>query len=81
MGFGYAFASHFSPADPAPAMRAYRESFEPSEDFERPSAILAVSVVCAETNEHAKKLASSMELAWVRIRSGSPGPLRAPRKR
>ncbi len=63
MGFGYAFASHFSPADPAPAMRAYRESFEPSEDFERPSAILAVSVVCAETNEHAKKLASSMELA------------------
>src|ERR687896_1950666 len=30
MGFGYAFASHFSPADPAPAMRAYRESFESS---------------------------------------------------
>jgi alkanesulfonate monooxygenase SsuD/methylene tetrahydromethanopterin reductase-like flavin-dependent oxidoreductase (luciferase family) len=59
-------------------MRAYRESFEPLEDFERPSAILAVSVVCAETNEHAKKLASSMELAWVRIRSGSPGPLASP---
>jgi luciferase family oxidoreductase group 1 len=78
MGLGYAFASHFSPADPAPAMRAYRESFEPSEVFERPSAILAVSVVCAETNEHAKKLASSMELAWVRIRSGSPGPLASP---
>lgn len=78
MGLGYAFASHFSPADPASAMRAYRESFEPSEDFERPSAILAISVVCAETNEHAKKLASSMELAWVRIRSGSPGPLPSP---
>jgi luciferase family oxidoreductase group 1 len=78
MGFGYAFAAHFSPADPAPAMRAYRESFEPSEDFERPSAILAVSAVCGETNEHAKKLASSMELAWVRIRSGSPAPLPSP---
>jgi luciferase family oxidoreductase group 1 len=78
MGLGYAFAAHFSPADPAPAMRAYRESFEPSEDFERPSAILAVSVVCAETNGHAEKLASSMELAWVRIRSGSPGPLPSP---
>jgi alkanesulfonate monooxygenase SsuD/methylene tetrahydromethanopterin reductase-like flavin-dependent oxidoreductase (luciferase family) len=35
MGFGYGFAAHFSPADPAPAMRAYRESFEPSETFER----------------------------------------------
>src|ERR687889_334821 len=46
MGLGYAFASHFSPADPAPAMRAYRENFEPSEDFGRPSAVLAVDVIC-----------------------------------
>src|SRR5918997_247555 len=37
MGLGYAFAAHFSPSDPAPAMRAYRESFESSENFERPS--------------------------------------------
>src|ERR687885_2861590 len=78
MGLGYAFASHFSPADPATAMHAYRESFEPSEDFERPSAILAVAVVCGETDEHARMLASSMELAWVRIRSGKPGPLPSP---
>ena len=80
MGLGYAFASHFSPTDPAPAMHAYRESFEPSEDFERPSAILAVSVICAETNEHAEELASSMQLAWVRMRSGSPRPLPSPKE-
>ena len=78
MGLGYAFASHFSPADPAPAMRAYRESFEPSGDFERPSAILAVAVVCGENNEHAERLGSSMELAWVRMRNGNPGPLPSP---
>jgi luciferase family oxidoreductase group 1 len=78
MGLGYAFAAHFSPADPAPAMRAYRENFEPSEDFGRPSAILAVAVVCGETDEHAQRLASSMELAWVRMRSGKPGPLPSP---
>ena len=78
MGLGYAFASHFSPADPAPAMRAYRESFEPSEDFEHPSAILAVAVICEETSEHAERLATSMELAWVRMRSGNPGPLPNP---
>jgi luciferase family oxidoreductase group 1 len=78
MGFGYGFAAHFSPADPAPAMRAYRESFEPSETFERPSAILAVAVVCGETDEYARMLASSMELAWVRMRSGSPGQLPSP---
>jgi luciferase family oxidoreductase group 1 len=80
MGLGYAFASHFSPTDPAPAMHAYRESFEPSEDFERPSAILAVSVICAETNDHAEELASSMQLAWVRMRSGTPGPLPSPKE-
>ncbi len=80
MGLGYAFASHFSPTDPAPAMHAYHESFEPSEDFERPSAILAVSVICAETNEHAEELASSMQLAWVLMRSGSPRPLPSPKE-
>ena len=80
MGLGYAFASHFSPTDPAPAMHAYRESFEPSEDFERPSAILAVSVICAETNEHAEELASSMQLAWVRMRSGTPRTLPSPKE-
>ncbi len=78
MGLGYAFASHFSPADPVPAMHAYRDSFEPSEGFERPSAVLAVAVICAETDEHAEELASSMELAWVRMRSGNPGPLTSP---
>jgi luciferase family oxidoreductase group 1 len=78
MGLGYAFASHFSPADPAPAMRAYRENFEPSKDFGCPSAILAVAVICGETGEHAQRLASSMELAWVRMRSGNPGPLPSP---
>jgi len=80
MGLGYAFASHFSPSDPAPAMHAYRESFEPSEDFECPSAILAVSVICAETNEHVEELASSMQLAWVRMRSGTPRPLPSPKE-
>jgi luciferase family oxidoreductase group 1 len=80
MGLGYAFASHFSPTDPAPAMHAYREGFESSEDFERPSAILAVSVICADTNEHAEELASSMQLAWVRMRSGTPRPLPSPRE-
>jgi luciferase family oxidoreductase group 1 len=80
MGLGYAFASHFSPTDPAAAMHVYRESFEPSEDFERPSAILAVSVICAQTNEHAEELASSMQLAWVRMRSGTARPLPSPKE-
>jgi luciferase family oxidoreductase group 1 len=78
MGFGYAFASHFSPVDPAPAMRAYREHFRSSERFAEPHAILAASVVCAEADGRAEELASSMGLAWVRMRTGKPGPLPTP---
>jgi len=78
MGLGYAFASHFSPVDPTPIMRAYREHFRPSDRFAEPHAILAASVICADTDEQAEELASSMGLAWVRMRTGKPGPLPSP---
>ena len=78
MGLGYAFASHFSPVDPAPLLGAYRESFRPSDKFSQPHAVLAASVICADTDERAEELASSMGLAWVRMRTGKPGPLPSP---
>lgn len=78
LGVGYSFASHFSPAPAAPAMRAYRESFEPSERFPEPHAILAVSAICAETDEEADHLASTGDLAWVRLRRGEFAPLPTP---
>ena len=78
LGVGYAFASHFSPMDPTEIMRAYRENFESSATFEKPSAVLAVSVICGENDEHAAELAASMELAWVRMRSNKPSPLPSP---
>ena len=78
MGLGYAFASHFSPVDPAPVLGAYRENFRPSGAFPEPHAILAASVVCADTDGRAEELASSMGLAWVRMRTGRPGPLPSP---
>jgi len=75
LGMGYGFASHFSPTSPVPPMRAYREAFEPSDRFPVPHAILAVAAVCAETQEEADFLASSMELAWVRLQRREPGLL------
>lgn len=74
-GYGYAFASHFSTTPAAPAMRAYRESFKPSPEFPRPHAILAASVICAETTEQARYLATSQELFRVRLHRGELGPL------
>ena len=77
-GMGYSFASHFSPEPAAPAFSAYRESFRPSEQFPKPHAILGVAVVCAETDAHAHYLASTMELAWLRISRGEFLPLPTP---
>lgn len=78
MGLGYAFAAHFGPGDPVAPMHAYREHFDPSGSFENPSGIVATSVICAEDDERARELASSMELVWVRMNSGKPTPLPSP---
>jgi luciferase family oxidoreductase group 1 len=78
LGLGYAFASHFSPTLPEPALRAYRESFQPSAEFPEPHAILGLAVVCADTDERADYLASSLDLSWVYLQSGRLGPLPSP---
>ncbi|MBA3741862.1 LLM class flavin-dependent oxidoreductase [Sporichthya sp.] len=77
-GLGYAFASHFSATDPAPAIATYRENFQPGEAFAKPHAILGVAAVCAETDEAAQRLATTMELAWLRIEQGEFLPLPSP---
>jgi luciferase family oxidoreductase group 1 len=78
LGMGYSFASHFSHTSPVPAARAYRESFRPSEQFPTPHLILAVAVICAEAQEHADYLATSMDLVWVRLRRGEFAPIPSP---
>jgi len=71
-GLPYAFAHHFSSRYSVPAMRLYRDGFQPSEVQEQPHAILTVTVVCADTDEHAHELASAWALSFVRLRSGLP---------
>jgi luciferase family oxidoreductase group 1 len=78
LGFGYSFASHFSHAPAAPALRAYREAFAPSPSFPEPHAILAASVICAATDEEADYHALSADLIWVRLQRGEFAPLPSP---
>jgi luciferase family oxidoreductase group 1 len=78
LGLGFAFAAHFSPDRPDVPMLAYRREFVASEALEQPHAILAVSVICAETEAEAERLASSMQLSWVRLRSGRPMKIPSP---
>jgi luciferase family oxidoreductase group 1 len=78
LGLGYGFAGHFSTTPAEPALAAYREAFQPSERFPEPHPILALSVICAPSEEEADYLSRSMDLAWVQLRTGRFGPLPTP---
>jgi luciferase family oxidoreductase group 1 len=69
-GLGFAFAHHINPDDSARVLRRYREAFVPSPRLREPRAILALAVVCADSDEAARRLASSGELAMVRFQQG-----------
>jgi len=78
LGLPFAFAHHFSAANTLPALALYRQHFRPSEVLDRPYAMVAAAVVCAETDERARFLAGSGALSFLRLRSGRPGPLPSP---
>jgi len=78
LGLPFAFAHHFSAANTLPALALYRQHFRPSEMLDRPYAMVAAAVVCAETDERARFLAGSGALSFLRLRSGRPGPLPPP---
>src|SRR5215510_2870122 len=62
IGAAFSFAHHFADFDAAEAMRLYRGSFKPSVPHEKPFAILATHVVCADTDAEAERLASTVDL-------------------
>ncbi|ODT68314.1 MAG: 5,10-methylene tetrahydromethanopterin reductase [Pelagibacterium sp. SCN 63-23] len=78
LGFGYAFAAHFSHTPAAPAFAAYRKAFQPSADFPQPRTILCLSVICAPTEEEAKFLSVSQAVNWARFVTGEQRQLTAP---
>lgn len=70
LGLGFAFAHHINPLPAVRALREYQDNFRPSARFTQPNAALAVSVVCAETDEKAELLARPLELTLLRFRQG-----------
>jgi luciferase family oxidoreductase group 1 len=78
LGLPYAFASHFAPDLLDQALEVYRRQFRPSAELEKPHAMAAMNVICADSDEEAALLISSMDQAFVALRSGTPGKLRPP---
>ena len=77
-GLPYAFASHFATDHLMPALKIYREEFQPSEVMEKPYTIAGVNVIIAETDEEAQKLFTSVVRMFLGILTGNSQPLHPP---
>ncbi len=78
LGLPYSFAHHFASANTMLAASTYREAFCSTGAIDRPYLMLGVSVLCAETDEHARWLAGAGALSFVRLRGGRPGRFPTP---
>jgi luciferase family oxidoreductase group 1 len=78
IGAAFAFAHHFATFDAVEAMKLYRDNFRPSPSHDEPYAILATHVVCADTDAEAARLATTVELNFVRRAKGEYLPLASP---
>jgi len=79
LGLPYAFASHFAPGELANAIQVYRQTFQPSDQLDKPHVMLGYNVIAADTDEEARDLATSIQQAFVNLRTGRPGKLPPPR--
>ncbi len=78
LGLPFAFASHFAPQMMMQALSIYRTTFRPSKTLATPYVMLGVNVFAADTDEEAQWRATSMQQAFVNIRSGRPRQLPPP---
>jgi luciferase family oxidoreductase group 1 len=78
IGTGFSFAHHFSDHDAVAAMMNYRNHFKASAARTLPQAILAVALLCADTDAQAERLASTIDLNFVRRSKGEYLPLASP---
>ncbi|HEX3979929.1 MAG TPA: LLM class flavin-dependent oxidoreductase, partial [Acidimicrobiales bacterium] len=78
LGLPFSFAYHFAPDQLDQALDSYRTTFRPSFLLEQPQAMVAVSVLCAPTDDEARWLAGPSALSILQLRTGRFGPIPTP---
>lgn len=78
LGLPFSFAHHFSGQNTEAALELYRSTFRPSQWLDAPHAMIAVNVVCADTDAEAEFLAKPGLLSFLRLRAGQPIALPTP---
>jgi luciferase family oxidoreductase group 1 len=74
LGCAFSFAEFIKDGDGSALMSDYRRDFQPSKWLQAPSASVALFVICAETEEAARRLSSSVGLWRLRIERGIDRP-------
>jgi len=81
LGYPFAFASHFAPAMLMQALQIYRARFRPNGkpgSLTKPHAMVAVNVVCADSDDEAAYLFTSLQQRFLGMQTGKRGPLPKP---
>ena len=78
LGLPFAFASHFAPGSLLDALHIYRSRFKPSEQLDRPHAMVGVNVFAAADDVEAQRMFTSLQQQFINLRRGTPGPLPPP---
>ena len=78
LGLPFSFAYHFAPTLLDAAIETYRTNFRPSILHAEPRTMVAVSVLCAPSDDEARWLAGSAALSTLQLRSGRLGLLPTP---
>ncbi|WFA19997.1 LLM class flavin-dependent oxidoreductase [Paenibacillus mucilaginosus] len=73
-GTAFAYAHFINGYGGPEAVRRYRDHFRPASEGDRPQSLVAVFTVCAETDEEAERLASSMDLSFLFHEKGVQRP-------
>src|SRR5271156_1771924 len=73
LGLPYAFASHFAPDHLLPALEIYRTRFKPSAQLDRPYAMAGINVIAADSDDKARRLATTQQMSFTNLFRGARG--------
>src|SRR6516165_1010378 len=74
LGLPYAIASHFAPDHLISALQIYRSRFKPSDQLDRPYAMVGVNVIAAGSDDEARRLATTQQISFTNISSDAASP-------
>ena len=78
LGLPFAFASHFAPDLLLQALQVYRSTYRPTPEWPAPHAMVGVNVVCADSDDEAARLFTSIQQRFLGMQRGRRGPLPRP---